>query len=255
MTILRIFLLLAVAFIQPCFAADAVEWLAVAKVENAKNIVLEDGRTVRLAAIQAPNLARDKAEQDEPQALAAKEKMESLLAGKKIRLELVSDKPDRKGRVIALGYNDKDELLQAELLRAGFAWVYTFPDSATLAVKFLPFEKEARAEKRGVWGEKTYKILTPEETPKHAGEFRLVEGKVLEVAEKRGRWFLNFGADWKTDFTLTIEPRDAKNFTPEMINRFKGKNVRVRGWLFEKNGPAMELTHPEQVEVIGARVS
>lgn len=26
--------------------------------------------------------------------------------------------------------------------------------------------------------------------------------------------------------------------------------IRVRGWLFTSGGPAMELTHPEQVEIM-----
>ena len=30
----------------------------------------------------------------------------------------------------------------------------------------------------------------------------------------------------------------------------EGKRVRVRGWIDERNGPAMDLTHPEQVELL-----
>jgi hypothetical protein len=26
--------------------------------------------------------------------------------------------------------------------------------------------------------------------------------------------------------------------------------VRVRGWLYERDGPAIEATHPEQIEVL-----
>jgi len=31
----------------------------------------------------------------------------------------------------------------------------------------------------------------------------------------------------------------------------EGYNVRVRGWLKEYNGPMVELSHPEQLEVLG----
>jgi len=30
----------------------------------------------------------------------------------------------------------------------------------------------------------------------------------------------------------------------------EGRRVRVRGWIYERNGPTMDLTHPEQVEML-----
>jgi hypothetical protein len=35
-----------------------------------------------------------------------------------------------------------------------------------------------------------------------------VEGRVPEATQVRGRVFLNFGADYKTDFTISIAAKD-----------------------------------------------
>lgn len=64
--------------------------------------------------------------------------------------------------------------------------------------------------------------------------------------------YLNFGADWRTDFTITIAARDLKLFEQAGLDLFalEGRTVRVRGWLDSYNGPAIEADHPEQIEVL-----
>ncbi len=68
----------------------------------------------------------------------------------------------------------------------------------------------------------------------------------------RGRGYLNFGEDWKTDFTIYLSPRTRRLFEREGldIEDFEGHVVRVRGWLDSYNGPEIEATHPEQIEVL-----
>ena len=34
------------------------------------------------------------------------------------------------------------------------------------------------------------------------------------------------------------------------IGAYEGKRVRVRGWLKSFNGPLIEATHPEQIELL-----
>jgi hypothetical protein len=31
---------------------------------------------------------------------------------------------------------------------------------------------------------------------------------------------------------------------------YTDKHIRVRGWVSEQNGPMMEVTHPEQIEIL-----
>jgi hypothetical protein len=79
--------------------------------------------------------------------------------------------------------------------------------------------------------------------------FQLVEGRVREVSEVGRRIYLNFGGDWRKDFTLTIEAGDRSRFADD-LSGLEGRQVRVRGWLRDFNGPAIRLTHPEQLEVL-----
>jgi micrococcal nuclease len=79
-----------------------------------------------------------------------------------------------------------------------------------------------------------------------------VEGVVLDAAEIRGRVYLNFGEDWKSDFTVTLAPAVRRLFASEGIDPldYGGKTVRVRGWVKSFNGPMIEASHPEQIEVV-----
>jgi hypothetical protein len=84
------------------------------------------------------------------------------------------------------------------------------------------------------------------------GSFQIIEGAVKDTARVRGRVYLNFGEDYRTDFTASIAPEVMKAFTADKLDllALKGRSVRVRGYLRDFNGPSMDLTHPEQIEVL-----
>ena len=138
------------------------------------------------------------------------------------------------------------------MLNRGLARVYTFADNRAAAADLLALEAGARDAKRGIWALNYYRVQDANDKIGPPDTYQLVEGTVVEVADVRGRFFLNFGSDFKTDFTAGISPRDARNFESAGIdpNSLKGKRVRLRGWIDERNGPAMDLTHPEQVEML-----
>jgi len=79
-----------------------------------------------------------------------------------------------------------------------------------------------------------------------------VEGRVMDVAVVRGRTFLNYGSDWRSDFTVSIAARDWRRFEDSGISAddYLGRRIRVRGWLKSRNGPMIDVTHPEQIEVL-----
>ncbi len=82
--------------------------------------------------------------------------------------------------------------------------------------------------------------------------FQLVEGRVATAANVRGRVYLNFGEDWKTDFTVLAPSSVRRMFEKKGIDLalLGGSVVRVRGWVKSWNGPMIELTHPEQLEIL-----
>ena len=76
---------------------------------------------------------------------------------------------------------------------------------------------------------------------------------MVAAAVVRGRAYLNFGPDWKGDFTVSVEPRHRRLFDAEGIDieALEDRRIRVRGWVESWNGPLIEVTHPKQIEVLG----
>ena len=81
---------------------------------------------------------------------------------------------------------------------------------------------------------------------------QIVEGIILSAADVRGRIYLNFGVDYKTDFTITIAKKNVKSFAQVGVDllSLEGARVRVRGWIELINGPSIWANHPAQIEIL-----
>jgi endonuclease YncB( thermonuclease family) len=225
----------------------------VTQVVDGDTLVLDNGTEVRLVGIQAPKLALGRAGfRPWPLADQAKAALEALSLGRRVALAYGGRRLDRHGRALAHLYDEAGRWLQGELLAQGLARVYTFRDNRALGPEMLALESAARAAGRGIWGLRYYRPLRLEDAPRFIGSFQLVEGRVLEAAVVRGRAYLNFGADWRSDFTISISPKDRRRFKAAGIDTadYAGRRIRVRGWLKSYNGPMIEVTHPEQIEVL-----
>jgi micrococcal nuclease len=73
-----------------------------------------------------------------------------LVAGRRVRLEMDVQLRDRHGRLLAYVWVD-ESMVNAELVRRGFAQVMTVPPNVRYAALFLRLEREARAAGRGLW--------------------------------------------------------------------------------------------------------
>lgn len=131
--------------------------------------------------------------------------------------------------------------------------MYSFRDNRALVADMLALEAGARSRRLGIWALPYYRVRSIDEAPRYVGSFQIVEGRVRSAAMVRGRAYLNFGEDWRTDFTITVAPRDRRLFALSQADLagFAERRVRVRGWLKSFNGPMIEATHPEQIELIG----
>lgn len=230
----------------------------VAKVFNGKSLVLEGGQVVRLASLQAPN-AKDNPKRAiqrgaEPLAEEATVRLMQLVLKQKVRLVIGAQAKDRKGRLVAQAYLADGTWVQGEMLKAGLAMVYGFPDQRDKLKEMLAAEAEARTKKRGLWALPYYRVLPAEEAAEGLERFRLVEGRVRRVSESGDRTYLNFGEDYRKDFTATIAPSQRKLFKGMDLAALTGRQVRVRGWLYERGGPMVELTCPEQLELVGKQL-
>ncbi|MBT5457904.1 MAG: thermonuclease family protein [Rhodospirillaceae bacterium] len=222
-------------------------------IVDGDTVVLRSGVEIRLVGIQAPKLPLGRRGfQAWPLASESKEALARLTLGKTLTLSYGGRKIDRHGRLLAHLATKDGRWVQGALLSAGMARVYTFPDNRGRAAEMLAQERAARGARRGIWNLRYYRILKPEEAGRFIGTFQLIEGKILQAALVRGRAYLNFGANWKTDFTITMSPKSRRRHWrgEKPVQDYEGRRVRVRGWLKSFNGPMIEATHPEQIEVL-----
>ncbi len=225
----------------------------VARVVSGNTVELKSGKRLRLAGIQAPRLARG-GSAVWPLAADAKAALERLIGGKAIRLFHGGRRVDRYGRVIAHVQTGTAPGLwvQGRMLALGLARVRTYADNAALAKEMLRLEARARRARRGIWALPFYRVRHDRRLSGLLDTFQLVDGRVLRVAHTRRWTYLNFAPDWRRDFTISLDRAARRRFRKAGVDldAMAGKRVRVRGWLFRRNGPMIQATHPAQIEML-----
>lgn len=259
MRALRLFLVFAALFAFRAYAAppdalpDGGHGSVVAVMDGDSFRVKDVAGDIRMVGIQAPKLPKGRPNfKPWPESADAQRALETLLKNHTVTLRLATTPKDRNGRTLAHIMRDDGMWVQQELLREGWARVYTFPDNRQFADDLYAGEREARAAKRGLWADKNYAVRSPDPNVLKAdiGTFQIIEGKVTKAAKVRGRIYLNFGSDFRTDFTATIAPEAVSLFARAKLDplTLEGENIRVRGYLRDFRGPEIELSHPEQIE-------
>ena len=231
----------------------------IVEVLNTESLLLEDGRAIRLVGTLAPRTGTRWA-----QAMGLEDKimaaLEERLLGKEVRLRLGARERDRYGRLLThvfVGEGDEPLWVQEALIRDGLAMVYSFADNRDCVRELQRAERTAREAEAGLWEQGVFRVRDAADLDSLDGllySFQIVEGRVEDVAESRGRIYLNFGEDWRTDFTATVAPSDRDSFSGSgiQLTDLEGRAIRVRGWLERRNGPMIDVTHPEQIELVGA---
>jgi hypothetical protein len=166
---------------------------------------------------------------------------------------------DRWGRWV--GMITTPTSLQTALLERGVAVVnpmlWSNPSATTALPKILPLlyaaEDRARRAQKGLWAAGNRSIEPSSASiATNDGQMHLIEGTIQSVSEVRDRWYLNFGTDWRQDFTVQLDKAQAKAWAatrPVPLSTLKGQRVRVRGWPRYANGPLIELTSPFMIEL------
>jgi micrococcal nuclease len=86
----------------------------------------------------------------EPGGRAAHAVNRQLVEGKRVRLELDVQERDRRGRLLAYVWVG-DTMINAELVRLGYAQVMTIPPNVRRQALFVKLQRDAREAGRGLW--------------------------------------------------------------------------------------------------------
>ena len=156
----------------------------VAGVRDGRTLLLTDGRELRLAAIEANDTSG-----------AA---LNTLAAGRMLRLEKLGPEQDRYGRVVAIAYtDDARESVQQVMLAQGQARVSARVGDRPCAELLLQAERAARAAVRGLWADPNFAPLPSHDVTRYygcSGSVRPGRGQGLVGARERRHNICQFRA-------------------------------------------------------------
>ncbi|MCS6761406.1 MAG: thermonuclease family protein [Candidatus Devosia symbiotica] len=187
--------------------------------------------------------------------------LEALILSKSVQLGFGGEQTDRYGRHLAHVFVDTPDgqvWAQQTMVAQGLARVYSFPNNLQCLDLLFAAEGRARLSGLGIWRDAYYSVRaaeTPSELLTRAVYYELIEGRILLAEQRGGRIYLNCGRFWKEDFLTVIEAPALKLFTADVVDPpvLEGELVRIRGWVDDRDGPRIEITHPEQLEVLAIR--
>lgn len=230
--------------------ADELNWsppVAIARVLAGNLIELADGRTVRLAGIRTAPLRSN--QDDDRLAQASRAALEGIIGNHTVRLGISEAPLDRYGRLVAQVETSQGVWLQGVLLEQGLAQLQTRPNEVVRASEMAQLEREARVAGLGLWGEPDLSPRDADDVAGQTGSFQVVQGRVVRIAPTDRFVYLNFGKDWRTDFTLRVRRKSFERFGLAEED-LEGRHIEVRGFVLDAGGPLIDVSHPEQIETL-----
>lgn len=233
----------------------------VASVNERLELTLTDRIQLKIAGIEPPHPTPENSELD----ILSRDRLAQWLVGQDIAYQPVGPGLDRWGRLPAfvfaprqdIGERQDDPLLPVgdALLDAGLARYEPGPAAHACKAYLLAAEAAARGAALGLWADPYYAVIAATDHPSFAEKFgtaMIVEGRVTAIADRRPRIMLYFGPRPGWDFSVAVFQQSGKAFEESYtsIAAFNGRNVRVRGLLDGRFGPQIEISDPDEIEVI-----
>lgn len=199
------------------------ETVAFASVEAGPVLIMQGGERVRLEKLRTP---------DEPSVLAA---LAEALTGK--IFEITRHGQNRWDETVATLQPDP----RPEILQKGLAQLET--EDPSLA----PAEAAAMTAQAGLWNLPCCRLLSADEASRRHDEWRVVQGKVAAVSLQAHAAYVNFGKDWKEDFTLSLSPTLARRLGAE---NWEERTLLARGWLTLSGGGLIAVNNTAQIRLL-----
>ena len=234
-------LLLLILASGPAFAAS------IAGIEPDATLRLDDGQTLKLAGIETPSAPFGTGFGNWPLARMAAAALVPI-AGRSVAIE-GEPETDRWGRIVAEARLDDGRFVEDLLLAQGLARVMTTPRHRERAAEMLALEAAARAKGLGIWAHRYYAVRPPDGLDHESRQFEIVEGKLGQPDRHGSTLRLPFE---NADAELTLDRMSLRLFAAQSIDPadWAGRRVRLHGWVRWAGHPVIDVTHPEQVELL-----
>jgi endonuclease YncB( thermonuclease family) len=240
---------------EPACASPEGEPVWAERVVRGDEIVLLDGRRIRLAGVEAPRaplVAGDPARREAGEVdAAARAALADRVEGREIALTDIGT--DRHGRRLGHLYDtERGQWIEAELVAAGHLRVTPSRGDRDCTAALLVEERAAMAARRGLWNTATFAVVSAEagDLVSRVGRWTVVEGRVRSIGRSGGHIWLNFGEDFRRDFAVVMDDKDLEGFRAAGFDAIaaRGWTVRVRGVVIHRGGPRIAVEVPENIE-------
>lgn len=147
--------LLPLLFFLITYAAEGRAWAEkpvfadVIRVNDGDSISVRLGNKkekIRLIGIDAPEIRQ------RPWGQMAKRHLTALIGRSTVKIETDVVKRDRYGRLLAYVWTADGRFVNFEMLRDGYAVIYTFPPNVSHVNELRTAQTEAKNKKIGIWG-------------------------------------------------------------------------------------------------------
>lgn len=226
----------------------------VTEIIDPLTIRLNNNDVIRLTGLDIPDL---NFHNPGDIALTAKKILGDFLLNQEVNIhQTVSAQAGRKNRMgHKLAHIEKNQdgtWIQGLMISLGIARVRTSKYNTELSEQMLTLEKKARDTNQGLWNMADFKMLSPQGASAKIGSYQVVEGQINKIGSNKNTLYLNFGQNWRDDFTISIDRQTQRALQKKDLNPrdWSGKTIRVRGWIESYNGPHIKLDHADHIEYL-----
>ncbi len=211
-----------------CPAPEGLASVAVERVVDGDTLRLDDGRNVRMIGLNTPELGK-KGRSDEPFAVAARKRLEALVAASDGQVGLLPGKEskDRYGRTLAHVYGADGANLEAQMLAEGLGFLVAVAPNVDLVACQQAAERSARQAGLGVWRQSP--VLKAEQIS--TSGFAVLSGRVSKVQRNRGGVWIEL----QDSVVLRVAPNLLGRFDAATLEGLEGKQIEARGWVLDRS--------------------
>lgn len=216
----------------------------VKKVIDGDTIVVEPDERIRYVGIDSPELG-------EPFHQQATDFQKKVVLSSRVRIDTCRQEPrDDYGRTLAFVRKGNVDVGE-QLLRQGLArTLFIGPCGRAVARGYREVERGAFLSGLGIWSLQAPRRVGHLDAGRYIGLLMSVTGKVVKIHAGAKAFHLNFGEDFRTDFTAVIFRKDLSRLLKEGIQPvtgYEGRAVEVTGILKEYKGPEIIIESADQL--------
>jgi endonuclease YncB( thermonuclease family) len=211
-----------------CPAPSGLTSVVVQRVVDGDTLRLSDGRSVRMIGLNTPELGK-KGRSDEPFAVAARQRLEALVAASDGRVGLLPGKEskDHYGRTLAHVYSADGANLEAQMLAEGLGFQVAVAPNVDLVDCQQAAEHSARQAGLGLWRQSP--VLKAEQI--NTSGFAVLSGRVSKVQRNRGGVWIEL----QDSVVLRVAPNLLGQFDVANLERLKDRQIEARGWVLDRS--------------------